>query len=158
MPRLLHKPFLAPLLVVLLYVAAMGVTSAHFMADSGGYVVSILSFAGVEEFVQENPTVRDYRAQNSFWDFGHLLWRPLGLLAFKVLSPVSSLVVGPDPALNVYFLLMSLNFVAGLVSVILLYALIQMLTDRRSPSRGRRHPRPDRTARSGERWQSRPRA
>jgi hypothetical protein len=131
MPRVLQKPFLAPLLVVLLYVAAMGVTSAHFMADSGGYVVSILSFAGVDEFVKENPSVRDYRAQNSFWDFGHLLWRPLGLLAYKVLSPVSSLVVGPDPALNVYFLLMSLNFLAGLVSVILLYALIQLLTERR---------------------------
>lgn len=131
MPRVLHKPFLAPLLVVLLYVAAMGVTSAHFMADSGGYVVSILSFAGVEEYVNENSTVRDYRAQNSFWDFGHLLWRPLGLVAFKVLSPLSSLVVGSDPALNVYFLLMSLNFVAGLVSAILLYALIRMLTDRR---------------------------
>ena len=131
MPHVWNRPFLAPLLVVLLYVAAMGITSAHFMADSGGYVVSILSFAGVDEFVNENPTVRDYRAQNSFWDFGHLLWRPLGLLAFKVLSPVSSLAVGPDPALNVYFLLMSLNFLAGLVSVILLYALIQILTERR---------------------------
>ena len=91
---MLTKRFLAPSLVVLLYVTALAVTNAHFMADSGGYVVSILSFAGVEEYVVENPTVRDYRAQNSFWDFGHLLWRPLALLVFKVFSPISALIVG----------------------------------------------------------------
>ena len=130
LPRVLNKRFLPLLLVVLLYITAIVVTNAHFMADSGGYVVSILSFAAVEEYVTENPTVRDFRAQNSFWDFGHLLWRPLGLLAFKVFRPLSSLAVGPDPALNVYFLLMSLNFVAGLVSVIVLYLLLQTLTER----------------------------
>ena len=128
---MLTKRFLAPSLVVLLYVTALAVTNAHFMADSGGYVVSILSFAGVEEYVVETPTVRDYRAQNSFWDFGHLLWRPLALLVFKVFSPISALIVGPDPAHNVIFLLMSLNFVAGLVSAILLYAMIEKLTERR---------------------------
>jgi len=131
MLHVLNKPFIAPLLVVLLYVAAMGVTNAHFMADSGGYLVSILAYAGEEEYVAENPVVRDYRAQNSFWDFGHLLWRPLGLLLFKVFRPISGLVVGADPALNVLFLLMSLNFVAGLVSAVLLYALIKTLTGRR---------------------------
>ena len=131
MPRVLNRRFLPLLLVALIYVAALGLTNAHFMADSPGYVVSILSFAGVDEYVVENPTVRDYRAQNSFWDFGHLLWRPLGLLLFKVFSPVSSWVTGPDPAHNVFFLLMSVNFVAGLVSALLLCTLIEKLTERR---------------------------
>jgi len=130
MPSGLNKRLLPPLLVVLLFIAAMGLTNAHFMADTGGYVVSILSFAGVDEYVGENPTVRDYRAQNSFWDFGHLLWRPLAVLLYKVLLPISSLVVGPHPAANVLFLLMSVNFIAGLVTAILLYALIETLTSR----------------------------
>jgi len=126
-----RQRFLAALLVAALYVSASLFTNAHFMADSGGYVVSILSYAGVDEYVVENPTAANFRAENSFWDFGHLLWRPLGLLLFKIFRPLSSLVIGPDPAHNVMFLLMAVNFIAGLVSAVLLYLLIDSLTNRR---------------------------
>jgi hypothetical protein len=119
------------LLVAALYIGAVVFTNAHFMADTGGYVVSILAYAGIDEYVAENPVVRDYRSENAFWEFGHLLWRPLGLLLFKAFTPLSSLVVGPEPAHNVLFLLMSVNFVAGLLSAILLFVLIDKLTDRR---------------------------
>ena len=130
-PRPSYRRFLPPLLVIALYVLALAFTNAHYMADSGGYVVSILAYAGVEEYVAENPVVADYRSENSYWDFGHLLWRPLGLLLFKVFTPVSSLVVGPDPAYNVRILLMWVNYLAGLLSAVLLYALIDRLTGRR---------------------------
>src|SRR6185369_2795414 len=123
-----RQRLLAALLVAALYVAASSFTNAHFMADSGGYVVSILAYAGVDEYVVENPTAADFRAENAFWDFGHLLWRPLGLLLFKVFHPLSSLFVGPDPAHNVMFLLMALNFIAGLASAVLLYLLLNTLT------------------------------
>lgn len=126
----INKRFLAVVLVAALYLTASVFTNAHFMADSGGYVVSILAYAGVDEYVAENSTAADFRAENSFWDFGHLLWRPLGLLLFKIFTPLSSLVVGQDPAQNVMFLLMSVNFVAGLVSVVLLYLMIDSLTNR----------------------------
>jgi len=118
-------------LVAALYVAASVFTDAHFMADSGGYVVSILAYAGVDEYVVENPTAANFLSENSFWDFGHLLWRPLGLLLFNIFHPLSSLAIGPDPAHNVMFLLMAVNFIAGLVSTILLYLLIELLTNRR---------------------------
>src|SRR6185437_16690778 len=127
----MNERLLAVLLVAALYVAANVFTNAHFMADSGGYVVSILAYAGVEEYVVENPMSADFRSENSFWDFGHLLWRPLGLLLFKIFRPLSSLVIGPDPASNVMFLLMAVNFIAGLVSTGLLYLLIESLTNRR---------------------------
>ena len=126
-----NQKILAALLVVASYVAATAFTNAHFMADSGGYVVSILAYAGVDEYVAENPAAADFLAENSFWDFGHLLWRPLGLVLFKIFSPLSSLIVGPDPAHNVMFLLMVVNFLAGLVSALLLYLLLDKLTDRR---------------------------
>ena len=127
----MNERLLAVLLVAALYVAANVFTNAHFMADSGGYVVSILAYAGVEEYVVENPMSADFRSENSYWDFGHLLWRPLGLLLFKIFRPLSSLVIGPDPASNVMFLLMAVNFIAGLVSLGLLYLLIESLTNRR---------------------------
>jgi len=122
--RTSRKLLLFGLLLAALYVGALGLTKAHFMADSGGYVVSILAYAGVDEYVTENPLVENYRSQNAFWDFGHLFWRPVGFLLFKIFGRVSKLVIGPDPASNLYFLFMSLNFVAGLLSVLLLYALM----------------------------------
>ena len=125
--RVLRSRFLAGLLVAALYVSASALTNAHFMADSGGYVVSILAYAGLNEYSVENPTANDFRAENSFWDFGHLLWRPLGLVLFKVFRPVSSLVIGPDPAQNMMFLLMAVNFLAGLVGAVLLYLLIDSI-------------------------------
>jgi hypothetical protein len=123
--------FLAGILVAALYVSAIAFTNAYFMADSGGYVVSILAYAGVDEYVVENPTTNNFRAENSFWDFGHLLWRPLGLLLFRICHPLSNLVVGLDPALNMMFLLMAVNFIAGLLSAVLLYSLIDSLIGRR---------------------------
>ena len=118
------------LVVAALYVAATLFTNAHFLADSGGYVVSILAYAGVDEYVAENPAAADFRAENSFWDFGHLFWRPLGLILFKLFHPLSSAIVGPDPAHNVMFLLMAVNFLAGLASALLLYLLLAKLTRR----------------------------
>ena len=124
-----RQRLLAVLLVAALYVAASIFTNAHFMADSGGYVVSILAYDGVDEYVAENPEAANFLAENSFWDFGHLLWRPFGLVLFKLFHPLSSLFVGADPALNLMFLLMVVNFVAGLVSAVLLYLLLDKLTN-----------------------------
>jgi hypothetical protein len=126
-----QRRLLGALLVAALFLSATAFTNAHFMADSGGYVVSILAYAGVDEYVVENPIANDFRAENSFWDFGHLLWRPMGLLIFKIFHPLSSLVIGSDPAHNVMFLLMAVNFVAGLANAVLLYLLIDSLTGRR---------------------------
>jgi hypothetical protein len=117
-------------LVVAVYLLATWFTNAHFMADTGGYVVSILAYEGVSEYVLENPGVRDYRTENPFWEFGHLFWRPLGLILFKIFEPLTSLVLGPDPVPNTVFLLISLSFAAGLISVILLHAIIRRITGR----------------------------
>ena len=120
---------LATFIVVLaIYGCAIVYTDAHFMADSGGYVVSVLAYAGVNEYLLENPVVRDYRSENPFWEFGHLLWRPLGLVLLNVFRPLSELVVGNNIALNMFFILISVNVVAGLLSCALLYRLMDTLT------------------------------
>jgi hypothetical protein len=117
-------------LPLVLYLLATWLTNAHFMADTGGYVVSILAYEGVEEFVEQNPVVGDYRSENPFWEFGHLLWRPLGLVLYKAFEPLSRLVVGPEPGTNLVFLLLSVNWLAGLLCVLLLHDLARRLTGR----------------------------
>jgi hypothetical protein len=115
-------------LVPVVYVFATCFTDAHFMADTGGYVVSILAYEGVQEYVEENPVVRDYRSENPFWEFGHLLWRPLGLVVFNIFAPLYRSVADAEPGAIMVFLLMTINWVAGLLSAFLMYALTKRIT------------------------------
>jgi hypothetical protein len=115
-------------LVPVMYVFATFFTDAHFMADTGGYVVSILAYEGVQEYAAENPVVRDYRSENPFWESGHLLWRPLGLVLFNLFAPLCRPVVGTEPGPVTAFLLIAVSWVAGLLSALLMYALTKRIT------------------------------
>jgi len=115
-------------LVPVVYVFAIWFTDAHFMGDTDGYVVSILAYEGVQEYVERNPVVRDYRTENPFWEFGHLLWRPLGLVLFTLFEPVCRSATGAEPGVIMVFLLIAINWVAGLLSAFLMYALTERIT------------------------------
>ena len=93
----------------LVYIIATLFTGAHFMADTVDYVESVLK--SVE-----------------FWEFGHLFWRPLGWLIYEVSEPLTSRIVGPDPAANAAFVFVAMNWVAGLVSALLMYGLLKRVT------------------------------
>jgi hypothetical protein len=118
------------MLLAVIYLGAMSFTESHFMADTGGYVVSVLAYNGEIECLAENPTVRDYRSQNAFWDFGHLFWRPLGLVLYKIFAPATRFLVGPDEKLNVLVAFILLNVIAGLLTWICMFSLIDRLTGR----------------------------
>ena len=83
-----------------------------FQADTPDYVDSI----------QAQLKGEYYR----FWDFGHLLWRPLGWLVFRVLSPFLTGVVGSDQRIQITFALIVVSWLAGLMSAILLLALLRL--------------------------------
>lgn len=117
-------------LVLTVYVLAMWFTGAVFMADTEGYVVSILAYHGSPEYVVRDPLVGNYLSENPFWECGHLFWRPLGLVLFNTLGPLSRLVVGAEPGMNVFFLLKVVNWLAGLLSVFCLCAIVRRVTTR----------------------------
>lgn len=95
---------------VVFYAVMIAVTDAHFMADTADYVDSIAEHArGV-----------DYH----FWEFGHLLWRPLGWVTYNALRPLAEVFVGADERAQMTWALVALNWVAGLVAVVALYALL----------------------------------
>src|SRR5215213_8798225 len=93
----------------LVYIIATLLTSAHFMADTVDYVESVLK--SVE-----------------FWEFGHLFWRPLGWLLYQVSEPLTRAVAGPDPVANVALVFVATNWVAGLMSALLIYGLLKRIT------------------------------
>ena len=101
--------------VMAVYVLATLLTDAHFMGDTADYVDSIVAY----------ERGRDYW----FWEFGHVLWRPLGWAVMVLCRPLISVMVGPDLRLNALVAVIAINWITGLVSVLSLYGVLnQVLT------------------------------
>src|SRR5688572_29200082 len=65
-----------------------------------------------------------------FWEFGHLLWRPFGWLMFRVFNPLTSLIFGADDRAKITFTLLAINWVGGLVCLLVLRALTERVCNR----------------------------
>jgi hypothetical protein len=107
-------------LCVVVYLLATAGTDAHFMGDTPGYTNAIRAYEHGGAYIWDNP----------FWEFGHLLWRPLGWLAFHLLRPLTSIFVGADERLQITLALMWVNWLAGLACVLLLYRLAARVSQR----------------------------
>lgn len=107
-------------LVVLLvfYFSAWLNTNAHFMADTNVYAQAILRH-------QRGEATVDYRlsTSNPFWDFGHLLWRPLGWVGFVVSKPIDGVFGLHGERVEVLTMLIGINFLAALSCVVLFFLL-----------------------------------
>ncbi len=110
------------LLWFFIYFLATSLTRAIFFGDTRAYTFSILNFMR-----GERPA---FWEDNSFWEFGHLFWRPLGWLAFRIAHPLTSLIVGSDPRANIGICLFWMNWTTGLLSVLVLNLLLKTVSGR----------------------------
>jgi len=98
------------------YTLVSYLTGAFFMADTVDYVADVYShYVGVG---------------NTLWEFGHLIWRPLGWLLIRTLAPVIAVFAGPDLQIQITYIFVALNWVAGLASVLLLRAFLRRFSIR----------------------------
>jgi hypothetical protein len=104
-------------LVITIYLVVALFTAAHYMADTNDYADSVLAYHGGR-----------YR---DFWEFGHLSWIPLGSFLFWAIGPLTRKLVGDDLRANVILIFMIVNWIAGLVSVVLLRSLLWRFAPRR---------------------------
>ncbi len=102
--------------VLAIFVLATLFTDAHFMGDTADYVDSIVAYAGG----------RDYW----FWEFGHVLWRPLGWAVMALCGPLLNLLVGSEVRTQALHTVLALNWLAGFVCVIALYGILNQLMRR----------------------------
>jgi len=118
--RDVRKKFAGNVLVVLLafYFSAWLYTGAHFMADTNVYTQAIVRY-------QHGGAMVDYRltTSNPFWDFGHLLWRPLGWVGFIVSKPIDGVFGLHSERVEVLTTLIGINFLAALSCVVLFFFL-----------------------------------
>jgi len=100
--------------VVGLYLLLTWLTGSNYMGDTVDYVAAIQAYANGQPPSPINP----------FWEFGHLLWRPLGWLLSQVASPWTRAVAGADERANILYTLIALNRFSGLLCVVLLRSLL----------------------------------
>jgi hypothetical protein len=107
------------LLPVVVYILATWLTAPLNIGDTPVYVDAILRVVngGSTRFWDQGGFL-------SFWEFGHLLWRPLGWLAFKVLNPF----VGGDLRGGVTRALLVLNWLFGLLAIFSFQGLVHQIT------------------------------
>lgn len=100
--------------VLATYLVVTWITDADFMGDTIDYVRSIvLMHQGENRF---------------FWEFAHLLWRPLGWVFSLFATPLTRLIVGDHEYANVTLQLLIVSWFAGLLMVFLSYRLVKFLT------------------------------
>jgi hypothetical protein len=102
---------------VLGYCLATLFTQAHFTADAPDYVESIVSY--------------DRGQYYEFWEFGHILWRPTGWVLMRSLRPLLLNLSGGDLEAGTMLLLTAVAWLAGLISVVALTALLSRFCGRR---------------------------
>src|SRR3989454_535531 len=97
-------------LVLVAYLGATWVTDAHFMGDTVGYAEAILA--------------------SRLWEFGHVLWYPLGWSLSQLFMPASRFMVAADARTNVIMTLMTISWLAGLLSVFMLHGVVRKISQR----------------------------
>ena len=106
--------------IVASYLLATLFTGAFYIGDTPGYVSSILAYQNGKPFDWDNP----------FWEFGHLLWRPLGFVTYKLTNPLTAAIIGEGERANLTLALISLSWIAGLLSLLLMDALVRRVCGR----------------------------
>ncbi len=100
--------------VVIVYILATYFTDAYYMADTVDYVSSVTARARGDYYY--------------FWEFGHLLWRPLGWLCFKAMTLLSAPANEAETRVRVVWIMLTLNWLAGLLGVLCLYGLVRIVS------------------------------
>jgi hypothetical protein len=98
-------------LAALMYVAATAATAALFWGDTVDYAENALD-------------------GRHFWEFGHLLWRPLGWLLARALLPLPDFLGGRDGIPGAAALYLAVSWLCGLGATLLLRGLLSSVVRR----------------------------
>ncbi|MEQ1885796.1 MAG: hypothetical protein ABL967_12095 [Bryobacteraceae bacterium] len=97
------------LLAALLFGLILLLCRSTSLGDTGVYANHIAEYLGQSPF----------GSSNKLWEFGHLIWRPLGWLLLTLASPVLSQLTDWTPFMQACFVLISVSVVSAFVTVIL---------------------------------------
>jgi hypothetical protein len=103
-------------LIAVVYIFATWFTKPWLMGDTTDYVDSIFA--------------HQHGRYLQFWEFGHLFWRPLGWLAYRLFNPLTILIFDGDERTKITFTLISVNWITGLIALLFFRFLLSRVCDR----------------------------
>ena len=112
-PAIVHATFRKSLWAVAAFAFILLTTRAVELGDTKVYANEIVEHIGKSPFGQGN----------TLWEFGHLLWRPLGWLLLTLASPLIPAQAGWTPVMQASFVLIAISAASSLVTVALWYAI-----------------------------------
>ena len=99
--------------VAAVFNAGLAVTRSNVLGDTELYASNIVTHLG------QSPVAHG----SSLWEFGHLLWRPLGWAVLTVFGPVLSALSSWTAFQQACFILIALSVASGTATVMLWYLL-----------------------------------
>ncbi len=103
-------------LALILFVVLYAFTLPDITGDTTAYVSDILGYG------QSGGARPD-----QIWEFGHLLWRPLGYFLWRLTQPLTATLFRGNPVLEVEAVLFGLNFLGGAVLSVVVFAITRRL-------------------------------
>ena len=99
------------------FIALYSITVVGTAADTMVYAYDLLAYH------QQGPTASPLL----LWEFGHLLWRPIGYVLWVAAHPFLSSWSGGNPVLEMTAVLIAVNFVVGLLLTWMLFLVCRRL-------------------------------
>ena len=99
-------------------------TRGYFLADTRGY----------SEDISRSLDRSPFGAGSQLWEFGHVLWRPLGWALTRIGGPLFSRFTDWSPSQAAAFVLIAISMIAGCVTVLLWRSLALEITGSRAVS------------------------
>jgi hypothetical protein len=96
------------------FILLLSVTTPFTLGDTHVYVADILRYHAKSPLGSNSP----------IWEFGHLLWRPVGWLLLQVGAPVLGGLFHGNLSLLCTAILISVNAVAGFLTVLIWHSLL----------------------------------
>jgi hypothetical protein len=115
--RQAHFPF-APALLMCVCLIVLAFTRAHYMGDTNVYTQAILRH-------ESGAGDSDYRSitGNPFWDFGHILWRPLVWSCFRMTRPLTQGLAGHNETEEIVWTILGISLLAGMAGLFFFFRL-----------------------------------
>lgn len=121
-PNVVTAPFGKSLWAVASMAFILLTTRAVELGDTQVYASAIVENIGKSPFGHGN----------SLWEFGHVLWRPLGWLLLSLATPFIPARTGWTPIMQASFILIALSVASALAAVALWYAIAIRVSASRS--------------------------
>src|SRR5579863_3008870 len=101
----------AILAILAIYIATLALTGPETYSDTSIYAANVLAFQNHRYLPGSNP----------LWEFGHLIWRPLAWVLWRLFQPWLAGSFDGNQTLQIAAVMVGLNWAAGAIAAVFVF-------------------------------------